>query len=106
MRKRKDGGLSVITITKMLQAVSPPKTSAELARTTTPKMKKRFLEYHRWCKSRGFFNESLIPKKKTKRQVRVLKYKPGALGRRGNINCFHSVYSLSDKGRTLLELIV
>ena len=54
MRKRKDGGLSLTTLYKLLDNAKSPKSFEDLRMCSTPIYKDGFLKYLRWVKQRGF----------------------------------------------------
>ena len=85
MRKRKDGGMSLLTIEKLLNNTKDPKSYTKLRMTSTPIFKQGFNTYLKWCKERAFLNWYSIPMRD-----------------RGGRSV---IYSLSEKGRTFLEMI-
>ena len=84
MRKRKDGGLSLTTITKMLDNVKTPKSYTRLRMSSTPIEHRGFTKYLRFCKSKQFIKWS----------------DEISLSGRNIVE-----YRLTDKGRTFLEMI-
>jgi len=48
-RKKKDGGLSITTISKMLENVKSPQTYTQLHSSSTPILRMGFLKYLKWC---------------------------------------------------------
>ena len=84
MRKRMDGGLSLTTLTKMLENTKSPKSYTELRMCSTPRFKQRFNVYLKFCKEK----ELVVPQDDVN----------------GN-NSPIVVYSLADKGWQFLEMI-
>jgi len=58
MRKRKDGGLSLTTITKMLENVKTPKSFTQLRMSSTPREHRGFIKYLNYCKKQNFIQWS------------------------------------------------
>ena len=85
MRKRKDGGLSIITISKMLENLKSPKSYTSLRMCSTPRFKQRFNVYLNWLKKKELVNYS--------KEVELS-------------GCNVIEYQLSQKGWNLLDLIV
>ena len=54
MRKRKDGGLSITTISKMLENTKEPKSFTRLRMVSTPREHRGFMNYLRFCKMKQF----------------------------------------------------
>ena len=84
MRKRKDGGLSILTITKMLDNLKSPKSYTTLRMCSTPRFKQRFNVYLNWLKKKEFVGSG----------------EEISLGGNNIIQ-----YHLSPKGRDFLEMI-
>jgi len=79
-----DGGLSLTTISKMLENTKSPKSYTELRMCSTPRFKKRFNIYLNFCKQKEF----VIPQ-----DDENLNGNPIVL------------YQLSERGRDFLEMI-
>ena len=56
MRKRMDGGLSVRTISKLLNNASYPRSFTDLRMVSTPIYKLGFCKYLRWMKEHELVN--------------------------------------------------
>ena len=84
LRKRKDGGLSLTTINKMLENTKSPKSFTRLRMSSTPREHRGFMNYLRFCKDKQF-----------------VEWQP-TVALNG-----HAImeYRLSERGRTFLELV-
>ena len=83
-RKKIDVGLKTTTITKLLDNAKEPRSYTKLRMISTPRLKRGFHKYLKWCKEKGFLNSRIEGRGKTGYSV---------------------IYSLSEKGRTFLEMI-
>ncbi len=84
MRKRQDGGLSLTTLSKMLENLKTPKSYTVLRMSSTPRGPQPFTKYLNFCKSRNLIEWSS--------EIALSGY---------NI----IEYKLSPKGRDFLEMI-
>jgi len=56
LRKRKDGGLSLTTISRILENTKSPKSFTELRMCSKPLFKAGFIKYLKWIKEKEFVN--------------------------------------------------
>jgi len=83
LRKRVDGGLSLTTLEKMLNAARTLKSYERFRMSTTPIYKPSFFKYLNWCVDKGMLDRTLVG----------INPKQGV------------VYLTTEKGRQFLELI-
>ena len=101
MRKRKDGGLSLTTITKMLENVKTPRTFCDLNKISTPIYKKSFLKYLDYCVSKDLVSKRMVSYSDYHETISHSKFH----NHNHSIEPYRPLYLLSDKGRDFLEMI-
>jgi len=101
MRKRKDGGLSLTTITKMLENVKTPKTFCDLNKISTPVYKKSFLKYLNYCTDRELILKRMLSYRDYQETISHSKHYKNSK----SVEPYRPLYTLSDKGRDFLEMI-
>ena len=101
MRKRKDGGLSLTTITKMLDNVKTPKTYTQLRRSSTPKLPTGFIKYLHFCIIKGLMTKQMLSVKDYNETLAHSQYHRNVKSTKP----FRPIYMLSDRGRDFLEMI-
>lgn len=83
MRKKMDGGLSLTTLSNMLENTKAPKSFTRLRMTSKPIHKQSFLKYLRFIKEHSFVEWTRCSDKPNSRII----------------------YRLSQRGRVFLELV-
>jgi len=101
LRKRKDGGLSLTTITKMLENVKTPMTFTKLRMTSTPLEHRGFIKYLNFCTSKNLMNRRMLTYNEYHESISHSKY----YKHNRSIEPYRPLYLLSEKGRGFLEMV-